>query len=140
MGKKDPRVDAYIEKAADFAQPILKHFRKVVHAACPGVEETMKWSFPHFDYRGEMMASMAAFKAHCSFGFWKASLLKAKHAGLTLPRGGGMGHLGKITSLKDLPSQALLTRYVKDAAKLNDEGVRVVRKPKAKKPGLKAPA
>ena len=70
MGKKDPRVDAYIVKSADFAKPILNHIRKLVHAACPDVEETMKWSFPHFMYKG-MLCSMASFKEHCAFGFWK---------------------------------------------------------------------
>ena len=58
----DPRIDAYIAKAAPFARPILTHLREVVHAGCPDVEETMKWSFPHFDYRGAMLCSMAAFK------------------------------------------------------------------------------
>ena len=74
MASKDPRIDAYIAKSADFAQPILKHLRKVVHAGCPEVEETMKWSMPHFDYKG-VMCGMAAFKEHCAFGFWKESLV-----------------------------------------------------------------
>jgi hypothetical protein len=74
MGKNDPRIDDYIAKSQDFARPILEHLRDLVHKACPEVEETMKWSFPHFDYKG-MMCSMAAFKQHCAFGFWKASLI-----------------------------------------------------------------
>jgi hypothetical protein len=74
MGSKDPRVDAYIAKSADFAKPILKHLRTIVHAGCPQVEETMKWSMPHFDYKG-MMCGMAAFKEHCAFGFWKEALI-----------------------------------------------------------------
>ena len=94
MGKTDPRVDQYIAKSADFARPILMHIRKIVHAACPDVEETMKWSFPHFDYKGGMMCSMAAFKAHCAFGFWKSSLV------LTVPGADdAMGHFGRITSV-----------------------------------------
>ena len=113
----DPRVDAYIANSADFARPILKHLRALVHAACPEVEETMKWSFPHFMYRG-MMCSMASFKAHCAFGFWKAELLMADEA-----RREAMGHFGRIESLKDLPSKKVLTAYVKQAMKLNDEGV-----------------
>ena len=104
MGTRDPRVDAYIEKSADFARPILTHLRTLVHAACPEVEETMKWSFPHFDYKGEMMCSMASFKAHCAFGFWKASLVLGDKA-----TDGAMGHLGRITSLDDLPSDRTLT-------------------------------
>ena len=134
MGTRDPRVDAYIEKSADFARPILTHLRKLVHAACPEVEETMKWSFPHFDYKGEMMCSMASFKAHCAFGFWKASLVLGDKA-----TDGAMGHLGRITSLDDLPSDRTLTSYVKKAAKLNDEGVKAVRAPRRPKVELEIP-
>ena len=93
MGKTDPRVDQYIAKSADFAKPILTHIRKVVHDACPDVEETMKWSLPHFDYKG-MMCGMAAFKGHCAFGFWKSSLVLDDPAAPTT----SMGHFGKITS------------------------------------------
>jgi uncharacterized protein YdeI (YjbR/CyaY-like superfamily) len=113
----DPRVDAYIAKSAEFAQPILAHLRAVVHAACPEVEETMKWSFPHFMYKG-MMCSMASFKAHCAFGFWKAELLMADDA-----KREAMGHFGRIESVKDLPSKKVLAAYIKQAMKLNDEGV-----------------
>ena len=125
MANTDPRVDAYIEKSADFARPILKHLRKVVHAACPEVEETIKWSFPHFDYKGEMMCSMASFKAHCAFGFWKGSLVLGDKV-----VDGAMGHLGRITSLDDLPSDRTLTSYIRKAARLNDEGVKAVRAPR----------
>ena len=52
MPTKDPRVDAYIAQAQPFARPILRHLRKVVHAGCPDVVETMKWRMPHFDYKG----------------------------------------------------------------------------------------
>jgi uncharacterized protein YdeI (YjbR/CyaY-like superfamily) len=113
----DPRVDAYIARSAEFAQPVLTHLRAVVHATCPEVEETMKWSFPHFMYKG-MMCNMAAFKAHCSFGFWKAELLMADVA-----RRESMGHFGRITSIKDLPSRQELAAYVKQAMQLNDDGV-----------------
>src|SRR5450432_1625902 len=70
----DPRIDAYIGKSAAFAQPILIHLRDIIHRACPQVEETMKWNFPHFMYHG-MMCAMAAFKEHCTFGFWKDVLI-----------------------------------------------------------------
>ena len=76
MGKKNPQVNAYINKAQDFAKPVLNHLRSVIHETCPDVEEKMKWSFPHFDYKNQMMSSMAGFKEHCTFGFWKASLIK----------------------------------------------------------------
>jgi uncharacterized protein YdeI (YjbR/CyaY-like superfamily) len=113
----DPRIDAYIANSAEFAQPILEHLRALVHAACPEVEETIKWGFPHFMYKG-MMCNMASFKAHCSFGFWKAELLMADEA-----RREAMGQFGRIESVKDLPARKVLTAYVKQAMKLNDEGV-----------------
>src|SRR3989442_58654 len=99
MAGKDPRIDAYIAKAAPFAQPILRRVRKLVHQGCPEVQETIKWSMPHFEYHG-IMLGMAAFKEHCSIGFWKGELLFGKSAGSD----NGMGHFGKITGLKDLPS------------------------------------
>lgn len=136
MSSTDPRVDAYIAKSADFARPILEHLRALVHKACPDVQETMKWSFPHFDYKG-IVCSMAAFKHHCSFGFWKASLMRDPDGILTT--GNGMGHLGKITSLKDLPSDRILIKYIKEAAKLNEEGARVDRAKSATKEPLKVP-
>lgn len=119
----DKRVDAYIAKSADLAKPILNHLRELVHNACPEVEEKMKWSFPHFDYKG-MMCSMAAFKEHCAFGFWKASLMK--DAGKFIRVGEtAMGHLGRIKSLDDLPSDRILLSYIKEAMKLNDNDVKL---------------
>jgi len=97
MGTRDPRIDAYIEKSADFAQPILIHLREVVHSACPQVTETMKWGMPHFDYKG-MMCGMAAFKQHATFGF------------------------------------------MKEAMRLNDEGIIVAKPRKARKPDAIVPA
>jgi uncharacterized protein YdeI (YjbR/CyaY-like superfamily) len=131
MGKKDPRVDEYIAKAADFAQPILRHLRKVVHAGCPEVEEAMKWSAPHFLYKG-MLASMAAFKSHCAFGFWKGTVLAERH-GATDRLGEAAGQFGRITKIADLPDEKTLIAYVREAAALNDEGAKVARKPKTEK-------
>lgn len=124
MGKRDKRVDNYILKSADFAVPILNHIRELVHAACPDVEETMKWSFPHFDYKG-IMCSMASFKQHCAFGFWKASLMKDKSLMVNAKSETSMGHLGRITSLEDLPSDKKMTAYIKEAMKLNEAGAKV---------------
>ena len=136
MGKRDPRVDAYIAKATPFAQPILMHLREVIHAASPDIDEDMKWSFPHFTYRG-ILASMASFKAHCAFGFWNGSLIIDK-AGQNTE---AMGQFGRLTSVKDLPSKKVLIGYVKQAMKLNGEGVPspMRSKPKAKKLPLAIP-
>lgn len=124
MNKRDPRIDSYIAKSQPFAKPILEHLRDLVHKACPEVEETIKWSFPHFDYKG-MMCSMAAFKQHCAFGFWKASLMKEKKLMQNAKSESAMGHLGKITSLKDLPKDKILLSYIKEAKKLNDEDIKL---------------
>ncbi len=123
MGSKDKRVDAYIAKSAEFAKPILKHLRSLVHEACPEVTETIKWGFPNFDYKG-VFCSMAAFKQHCSFGFWKASLMDDPKKILQPEDKGSMGNFDRITSLKDLPSDRVLIGFIKQAVKLNDEGVK----------------
>jgi uncharacterized protein YdeI (YjbR/CyaY-like superfamily) len=137
MGKRDPRVDAYIEKSADFAKPILKQLRAMVHDTCPDCEETMKWSFPHFEYKG-MLCGMAAFKNHATFGFWKGSLVLPTDG--TAVAKDGMGHLGKLASVADLPPKRVLTGYIKKAMALNDEGVKVERKPKAAPKPVRVPA
>jgi hypothetical protein len=136
MGKKDPRVDAYIAKAAPFARPILKHLRKLVHQADPGIEETLKWGMPSFSHDG-IVCGMAAFKRHCAFGFWKGRLI--------LDKGGrrvdeAMGSFGKITSLKYLPSDARLIAYIKKAVKLNLEGVKLSGRARRKAVSLRVPA
>ena len=139
MGKEDKRIDQYILSSADFAQPILLHLRRLVHEACPHVSETMKWSFPHFEYSGEILCNMAAFKNHCSFGFWKASLLSDPHRVLQLVGKTAMGSFGQIRSLKDLPSNKIIKSYIKEAAKLNEQGVKTSAREKAVKKALTVP-
>ncbi len=122
MGKRDKRVDEYIKNAQPFAKPILKHLRELLHAACPEVEETIKWSFPHFEYKGPL-CHMASFKEHCSFGFWKTALMK------DLPNHEeGMGQFGRITSVEDLPDEDILVEYINEAIRLNDEGIKLPKK------------
>ena len=135
MGAKDKRIDAYITKSANFAQPILRHLRKLVHTACPEIEETMKWSFPHFDYKG-MLCSMAAFKQHAVFGFWKEKILLGTNPGSK----GAMGSFGRVTSLTDLPADKVLIGLIKKAAELNEAGITVSRSRPAKKKPLKIPS
>lgn len=138
MPEIDKRVDAYIARSAAFARPILSHLRELVHKAVPDVAETMKWSFPHFDHHG-IMCSMAGFKEHCAFGFWKASRMSDPEKILGKARESAMGHFGRITNLKDLPSDRILIAYMKEAAKLNEDGIKVVRKPKIERKNLKVP-
>ncbi|HEY9131662.1 MAG TPA: YdeI/OmpD-associated family protein [Dyella sp.] len=134
MATHDPRIDAYIAKSAEFARPILEHLRAIVHAACPEAEESLKWGFPHFGYKGAMMCSMASFKQHCSFGFW----LQAQVVGGEAAE--GMGSFGKIASLKDLPNKRELTAYIKKAMALNDAGIKSTRAKAAPKPPPELPA
>ena len=119
MGTRDPRIDTYIEASAPFARPILTHIREVVHEACPEVEETLKWRSPHFMYHG-MLCGMSSFKKHCALGFWKGALVVGEQTGSTDE---AMGQFGRIETLADLPSKAILTGYVKKAMRLNEEGV-----------------
>ena len=135
MAARDPRVDAYIAKARPFAKPILTAIRKAVHAGCPGVTETIKWSVPAFDYKGPM-CGMASFKAHCLWGFWKAALMTSVPADNAAR---AMGGFGRFESLDQLPSERAMVRMVKEAAALNDKGVKVPRAVKARAP-LRAPA
>lgn len=53
---KDKRIDDYIAKSAEFAKPILTELRQRMHSSVPGVAETIKWSMPHFEYKGKMFA------------------------------------------------------------------------------------
>jgi uncharacterized protein YdeI (YjbR/CyaY-like superfamily) len=118
MAKRDPRIDAYIAESADFAKPILTSLREVVHRACPDVEEGMKWSRPHFGHHG-MMCGFAAFKAHCTFGFWKSEQV----AGADPEAAAALERLGRLTSVKDLPPKKVIAGFVKKAMELNEQGV-----------------
>jgi uncharacterized protein YdeI (YjbR/CyaY-like superfamily) len=117
MSHRDPRVDAYIAKAAPFAQPILEHARAVVHEACPDAEETIKWGMPTFVHAGAILCGMAAFKAHASFGFWKHALVVGEDEGGERV---GMGSFGRLASVRDLPPKKQLVAYVKKAAAINE--------------------
>jgi uncharacterized protein YdeI (YjbR/CyaY-like superfamily) len=139
MASRDKRVDAYIEKSADFAKPVLAHIRDTVHAGAPGVEETIKWGFPHFMYGGKILCSMAAFKEHCAIHFWKGDAVPGQDR--DTPRE-GMGQFGRITKLSDLPPEKILTGHVKAAVKLSKERAKAAPAagPKVKKPELEVPA
>jgi uncharacterized protein YdeI (YjbR/CyaY-like superfamily) len=134
MGKNAAAFDAYIAKSADFAKPILTRLREIVHAACPHAEEQMKWSHAHFGYKG-MLCGMAAFKAHCTFGFWlhdKVAAAVGKEGAAALEK------CNRLTSVDEMPSKKILNACVKAAMKLNDDGVKLTR-PKKPKPELVVP-
>jgi uncharacterized protein YdeI (YjbR/CyaY-like superfamily) len=133
---RDKRIDEYIAKAQPFAQPILKHLRELVHKACPEVTETIKWGMPSFEYKGPYFG-VASFKQHCVGGFWKSKLIKDPkgYLGERKNQGGeAMGNLGRMTSIKDLPPDKIMIDFLKQAKKLNDDGIKVEKKPAVKKP------
>jgi hypothetical protein len=134
---RDPRIDAYIARQADFARPILEHLREAVHRACPEAEETLKWSMPHFTYRGQILAGMAAFKAHATFGFWRGKEV----TGGTGKEREAMGSFGRITSRGDLPDDETLDVLIRKAVAVADSGTKPARAPKAApKPPPEMPA
>lgn len=139
MTKQDPRIDAYIAKAAPFAQFILQHIRKLVHKACPDITETMKWSFPHFEYKG-VVCSMAAFKQHCAFGFWKASIMEDPNKIMHIKDRGAMGHFDRITTVKDLPADKIMIAYIKEAVQLNEKGIKLPAKTKTTQKEIVVPS
>jgi uncharacterized protein YdeI (YjbR/CyaY-like superfamily) len=132
---RDPRIDAYIDRAAPFARPILAQVRQWVHDACPGVEETIKWGMPTFVHAGGILCGMAAFKQHASFGFWKHALV----VGEGEPRD-GMGSYGKMTSVEELPPRKTVLAHVRKAMQLNEDGVKSPARRAAPKPPPETPA
>lgn len=132
---ENKKIDDYIAKKADFAKPILTHLRKIIHTTCPGVEETIKWGMPFFEYKGDNLCWMAAFKQHAAFGFWKAALMKDAVLMENAKAETAMGHLGKINSLKEMPADKKIISWIKEAMKLNEDGIKLQKpKPAASKP------
>jgi uncharacterized protein YdeI (YjbR/CyaY-like superfamily) len=128
MGKKDPRVDAYIAKQGAHAQPILKTLRAIAHETDPDIAEDIKWGAPAFMHSG-IVFIMAGFKAHAAVNFWKGALITgAKTRRSTDDR--GMEQLGRLTSLDDLPSKKVIAGYIKAAIQLNEGGVTTPMRPK----------
>lgn len=138
MQNTSPDVDRYIEKAAPFAQPILERIRAAFHKAHPDVTETIKWSFPHFEYKG-VLGSMAAFKEHVTLAFWKGRLMNDPLGIIPPPGETSMGGV-KIRDLKELPKEKDLLAYVREAIRLNEEGVKVERAPRAERAEAEVPA
>ena len=135
MGTRDPRVDAYIEKAPEYARPILSYMRQVIHEGCPEVQETIKWSAPFFDHHG-VMCGIAAFKEYCAFNFWKGPLV----LGTDTAHADSAGQLGRIYTVADLPPREVFVGYIRKAAQLNEEGVKVEKPKREAKAAAEVPA
>lgn len=134
---RNKQFDAYIAKSPDWAQPILTTLREIVHEACPDVQEEMKWSAPTFMHHG-IMCGMVAFKHYCTFHFWKGELVTGTALGANGE--GAAAQFGRLTSVKDLPPKKVLIGYIKKGMKLNEEGVKVERPAKKKRPELPMPS
>jgi uncharacterized protein YdeI (YjbR/CyaY-like superfamily) len=132
MTPYNPQFDDYIAESADFARPILEYLRKIIHETCPEVEEIMKWGNLHFDYKGDIMCILTAYKKHCSFSLFKAELMSDPKLIESVKAGKKMGYMDKVTSLSDLPPKAVLVAYIKEAMILNETGVKKIR-PKSEK-------
>jgi uncharacterized protein YdeI (YjbR/CyaY-like superfamily) len=139
MSSANPLTDQYINNAAPFAKPVLQHLRQLVHQSNPEITESIKWQFVAFDYKKTILCNMAAFKSHCAFGFWLAEKMDDPDGILGLERGAGMGQLGKITSVKDLPPDDVMIKYIKAAIALVDAGVKMSRPKTETKPLLQIP-
>jgi len=140
MASFNPAISNYILKCTPEAQTILIELRAIVHSFCPDVTETIKWNFPHFEYKGAILCSMAGFKHHSSFGFWLASQLNDTHGVFRREEQAGMGNLGKITSLEELPNPLHLGELIQQAMVLIDEGVKLPKKTIAKQTALVIPS
>ncbi|MBX3460201.1 MAG: YdeI/OmpD-associated family protein [Planctomycetes bacterium] len=134
---RNPAVDTYIAKAADFAQPILKRIRALYHKAFPAIEEEIKWGVPAFTHKG-IVGSMAAFKAHVGMAFWKGKLLKDPSGVMGDRAESAMGAV-RATSVNELPADKVLIDLIQQAVALNESGIKL---PKAdpKKAQAKVPA
>jgi uncharacterized protein YdeI (YjbR/CyaY-like superfamily) len=111
---RDPRVDAYIARAAPFARPIFERVRGQVHSAVPEVVETLKWNAPAFTLDGKILLIMAAFKQHAALNFWRG-----QEIGDGSPKAGAMGQFGRLTSVDELPSDEDLAALIREAAQLS---------------------
>jgi uncharacterized protein YdeI (YjbR/CyaY-like superfamily) len=133
MSKFNSQFDEYFAKSADFAKPIMEYLRQLIHDTCPEVEEVVKWGYPHFDYKGDIMCILAAYKNHCSFSIYKAELMNDPKLIESVKAGKKMGYMDKVKSLSDLPSKEIIVGYIKEAMILNENGVKKI-KPVSEKP------
>ncbi len=135
MGAFHPKVDEYIERSEEFARPILRHLRQLIHDACPDAEESIKWSLPHFDYNGAILCILTSYKHYCAFTFHKSDLMSDPRLKENLQLKAPDRFLGKITSLSDLPPDDVLTAFLLEAAELNRKGIKPERR-KSSKPAI----
>lgn len=139
MSNFNAKVDEYIANSEDFAKPILIYYRDIIHQAIPEIQETIKWRFPHFEYKG-ILCNIGGYKNHSTFTFWKGSLINDKYKQLqNIGEKSGMASFGKHKSIDDLPDEKIIIEYLMEAKRLNEEGIKVPSPPKIQKPPLITP-
>jgi uncharacterized protein YdeI (YjbR/CyaY-like superfamily) len=89
---------------------------------------------PAFLWKGQQIANLAAFRAHCIFGFWRREI-----AGAPGTETKAMGQFGRITKMSDLPSNDHIIRLAREAMALVDAGARAPRVPKHDRPDILMP-
>lgn len=132
-------IDKYLENIEEFAKPILVHLRSLIHSTCPKVSEAIKWGIPHFDYSNEMMCIFAAHKQHCSFSFWKSSLMDDVRLKENSELPAIKRFMGKLTSVSDLPPDQEIVAWIKEAMSLNEQGIKVPARPAGKSKDVVVP-
>ncbi len=75
---------------------------------------------PHFTYKDKNVAGMAAFKAHCALTIHG----EGRHGDFE-----GMGQIGKVTSLADLPPDDAIAAKLREAVTRIDESGSAVKRP-----------
>lgn len=131
---KDKRIDSYIEKSLPFAQEILQELRDIIHDFCPEVVETVKWGFPHYMYKDSILCSTASFKQHCAFGFWLHHNMTDQFGLFKREQEGGMGSIGKLRTVADIPPRDQLGVYIQEAMSLIELGTKVKTSSKGPRP------
>ncbi|NBL63965.1 hypothetical protein GV828_01990 [Flavobacterium sp. NST-5] len=133
------KVDQYIENAAEFQQPILTKLRKWVHKYCDEVEEKIKWGYPHFDYRGDFMGVLMAYKNYCGFMFVKSELMIDPRLKNNKELKAPERFLGNLKSLEDLPLEEEFASFVMEAMMLNEQKIKVPKKTSAETKPIEIP-
>lgn len=117
MAKKNPDIDNYIKKSPDFAKPILKRLRTIIHKACPKVTEEIKWQAPFYLYQGRVLCATMAFKKHCALVFWKAALIGKKKGDKAKA---DLKQMRRILLVEELLPEKELVAYIKLAMHFNE--------------------
>ncbi|MCB0792148.1 MAG: DUF1801 domain-containing protein [Flavobacteriales bacterium] len=119
------RINSHIAEQDEWKRRLMVRLRQLIHQVDPGIEETWRWNGPHFDRNG-IMLGMSAHKTCVSIWFHKGALLKDPRRlfePLEKDEAKGM----RVYKLKesDAIDEKAFTELVKQAVKLNEDGVKL---------------